>query len=212
MGKVFAYQGPLWRILNCLTDILFLSVLWVFCSLPVITLGASATALYDSAVHCIRYKEENTYRRFFNTFRSNFRVSALSTLLWLAVSLAGVFVLMSLRQLGQYTASALAAAAAWYVVLLLPIGSACWAFPILSRFTFNFKSLNVTAFKFALGHLPSTAIIVLLVLEGMKLCLEKIYPFLFAPAVLMLLMSLFIEPVFQKHGGGITKEEKNTEE
>ena len=34
-----------------------LSVLWLLCSLPVLTLGAATTALYDSVVRCIRYKQ-----------------------------------------------------------------------------------------------------------------------------------------------------------
>ena len=33
-GRVFRYQGWLWRALNTLTDILALSVLWLLCSIP----------------------------------------------------------------------------------------------------------------------------------------------------------------------------------
>lgn len=54
LGRVFRYQGWLWRALNTLTDILALSVLWLLCSIPVLTLGTATTALYDSVVRCIR--------------------------------------------------------------------------------------------------------------------------------------------------------------
>ena len=54
LGRVFRYQGGLWRVLNTLTDIMALSVLWLLCSLPVLTLGAATTALYDSVVRCSR--------------------------------------------------------------------------------------------------------------------------------------------------------------
>lgn len=68
-GRVFRYQGWLWRALNTLTDILALSVLWLLCSIPVLTLGAATTALYDSVVRCIRYKMPRPYERFFRTFK-----------------------------------------------------------------------------------------------------------------------------------------------
>ena len=64
LGRVFRYQGGLWRVLNTLTDIMALSVLWLLCSLPVLTLGAATTALYDSVVRCIRYKQSGPYERF----------------------------------------------------------------------------------------------------------------------------------------------------
>ena len=70
LGRVFRYQGGLWRALNTLTDIMALSVLWLLCSLPVLTLGAATTALYDSVVRCIRYKQPKPYARFFRTLKN----------------------------------------------------------------------------------------------------------------------------------------------
>lgn len=205
LSKVFRYKGAVWRFLDLLTDILCLSLLWLVCSLPILTLGASCTALYDSVVRCIRFGQPHPYRRFFGTWKSELKVTVLSTLLWGVIALTGVFLLFSLRQLGSVSRSAAAAAAGWYIVLVIPVGAAFWAFPILSRFSFGFGSLNVTACKFALAHLPSTAVIVLIVLESVRLCTGYLFPVLFMPAVTMLLLSLFIEPVFDKHGGGIRK-------
>ena len=81
-GRVFRYQGWLWRALNTLTDILALSVLWLLCSIPVLTLGAATTALYDSVVRCIRYKQSGPYERFFRTFKNELVPGLLLTLLF----------------------------------------------------------------------------------------------------------------------------------
>lgn len=210
-AKVFSYKGLVWRILNTLTDVFALSLLWLVCSIPIVTLGASATALYDSVVHCIRFKEAHPYGRFFRTWKAELKVSILSTLLWGVIAAMGIFILFSLREMGKITDSAVAASAAWYVVLVIPIGAAFWAFPILSRFSFDFLSLNVTACRFAIAHLPSTAIIVLIVIESAQLALKYFFPVFFMPAVTMLLLSLFIEPVFKKHGGEIKTEEEEPE-
>ena len=41
------------RFLSRLIDILLMSVLWMLTSIPVITIGASTTALYDVALHLV---------------------------------------------------------------------------------------------------------------------------------------------------------------
>ena len=90
LGRVFRYQGGLWRALNTLTDIMALSVLWLLCSLPVLTLGAATTALYDSVVRCIRYKQPKPYARFFRTFKNELIPGILLTLMWGAAAALGL--------------------------------------------------------------------------------------------------------------------------
>ena len=103
-----------------------------------------------------------------------------------------------LLALGETSRSAFAAGIAYYVVLIVPLGSACWVFPILSRFTFDFRSLNLTALRFTFAFLPRTLILVLMTIEVLQWALNYLFPFAFMPAVTMLLWSLFIEPAFAK--------------
>ncbi len=214
LGRVFCYQGWLWRALNTLTDILTLSVLWLLCSIPVLTLGAATTALYDSVVRCIRYKQSGHYERFFRTFKNELVPGLLLTLLWGAVAALGLWMLALLRQYSAEAPTAMAAGAAYYVALILPLGAACWVFPILSRCAMSFGALNKTALKFAAGHLPSTVVLVLMTAEIARLSVRWLFPLAFMPAVLMLLWSLFTEPAFKKHGAGIAAEteRENTED
>ena len=48
--NLFSYDSPLSRFLYFIADIVTLHILWVIHSLPVITVGASTTALYYSSV------------------------------------------------------------------------------------------------------------------------------------------------------------------
>ena len=209
MKNLFSPEGWLWRILNTLTDVFALSVIWLFCCLPIVTIGPATEALYDSVVHGIRYQESGPYRRFFRTFRADLGVSILSTILWIVVIGFGFWSLSLLRALGETSRSAAIAAAAYYIILVLPCGAACWAFPTLSRFTYGWKDLNLTALKLSVGYLPRTVVLVLLTAEIGVLCIRYFFPAFFAPACMMLLWSLFIEPVFTKLGGGVKKD--NTE-
>ena len=203
MKKIFSPDGLLWRVLNTLTDVFALSVIWLFCCLPVVTIGPATTALYDSVVRCIRYQEAGPYKRFFRTFRADLGVSIFSTILWIAVIGFGLWSLSLLRSLGEASRSAAIASAAYYIIMVLPCGAACWVFPILSRFTYSWKDLNLTALKLSIGYLPRTVILVLLTAETGLLCIRYFFPAFFAPACMVLLWSLFIEPVFGKLGGGL---------
>ena len=138
----------------------------------------------------------------------------LLTLLWGAVAALGLWMLALLRQYSAEAPTAMAAGAAYYVALILPLGAACWVFPILSRCAMSFGALNKTALKFSAGHLPSTVVLVLMTAEIARLSVRWLFPLAFMPAVLMLLWSLFIEPAFKKHGAGIAAEteQENTED
>ena len=67
-------------ILQTATDYLLLGLLAFLCSLPVITLGASATAFYAAGLKMQNGEGGALYSMFFSTFRSSFKRS---TLLWL---------------------------------------------------------------------------------------------------------------------------------
>ena len=49
-------------------------------------------------------------------------------------------------------------------------------------------------------------------MESAQLVLRWYFPILFMPAVCALLSSLFIEPVFARHGGGLKKPEEHPDD
>lgn len=212
MRSVFSQNGILWRVLNTLTDIFALSLMFIAGCIGIVTAGASLTALYDSVVHCVRYKEPGPYRRFIETWRRELKQSIPSVLLWGSIIFIYVYIRKLLTCLTGADETAFAAGAAWYLVGIIPIGTACWVWPVLSRFSMDFKRLNGAAFKLCLGRLPRTVVIILIVLESAELCLKYIFPAAFLPALAALLVSLFTEPVFASLGGGLSRQDKKIEE
>ena len=207
LQKIFSQDGWLWKSLNVVTDVIFLSVLWFLLCLLIIPIGPATTALYDAVVHGIRRKEPDLYRRFFRTFRREFKTAFFSGLLWGLLIFFCVLTVRYLLALGETSRSAFTAGIAYYVAMIIPLGSACWVFPLLSRFTFDFKSLNITALRFAVGYLPRTLILVLMTIEVLEFCLNHIYPFAFMPALTILAWSLFIEKAFEKFEPKIEEED-----
>lgn len=205
MSRIFSPEGFLWRALNTLTDIFALSVLFLVCCLPVVTAGAAVTALYDSVTRCVRYKEPAPCRRFLTTFKKELKTGIFSTLLWGALIAAFILARRLLFHAGAESDSAVLIGAVYYVFMLVPVGAFCWACAILSRFTFSFGALSLTALRFTFAKLPISVLLVLMSIEALELMINYIFPAFFLPAVLMLLWSLFVERVFTKLGAGLKK-------
>ena len=201
--SIFRPYGPVWNFCNTITDVLLLSLLWCACSLPLVTLGAATTALYDAAVHGIRYREPGPYRRFFRTFRAEWKTSVPVTLLWGVILLFGFYVLALLEEAAVEQTVAGVMAGGYRVLMGIPLCAACWSCMLLSRFTYKFRELTANALRFLPVHLlPSLAIGVFTWLVCWY-CLHYPIALAFAPAVAMIGWSLVAEPVFKKYGGGL---------
>lgn len=204
--SIFRPYGPVWNFCNTITDVLLLSLLWCGCSLPLITLGASTTALYDAAVHGIRYREPGLYRRFFRTFRREWKTSVPVTLLWGAVLLFGFYVLALLDEAAAEEAMAGVMAGGYRVLMGIPLTCACWSVMLLSRFTYKFRDLTANALRFLPVHLLQFLAVGVFTWVVCRYCFHYPIALTFAPAVTVIGWSLVAEPVFKKYGGGLGEE------
>ena len=176
---IFNPENDFWRLIEKLVDLFLLSVFWLVCSLPVFTLGPATAALYRTVARCIRGSERKSWSLFFRTFRENFKVGALTTLVVVAVG-AVLFVLYTLL----------------YLFLLLPLGLLCYLFPVLSQFEFGVGGLLSNCAKLAIAHLPSTIALALLLYAALTVCLNFFLAIAVTPALLALLHSLLLERIF----------------
>lgn len=90
MKKLFSLDNPVLRFLDKMADLIILNLLFVVCSIPVITLGASATAMCYVTLKMRDEEEGSVFRSFFKAFRQNF---VQATLIWIILAaLAGFLV------------------------------------------------------------------------------------------------------------------------
>ena len=212
MGRnsIFDPENGFFRTLALGVDVVGLSLLWVLLSLPLVTMGPATAALYHTAVRCVAHTGDSTYRTFFRSFVQNLRVGVPAGVLALAALLAmswGCQVMVSAAN--ALGGAAMALAAAYLVILVLPLGAVCWMFPLLSRFHMGVGHLLLTSLQVAVRHLPSTVLLVLTVLAlGFGTLL--FFPLcLVAPSCAALLCALPAERVIRRYlppGGDGTKE------
>lgn len=82
------------RLFSLVADVVTLHVLWIVCSLPIFTIGASTTALYYCFMKRIRKNEGYITKNYFSSFKANFRQA---TILWLGLVLVGLVLWTDLR-------------------------------------------------------------------------------------------------------------------
>ncbi len=59
--------------LTIVCDIVILHFLWLLTSLPILTIGASTTALYYTTMKCIRNGQGGEVKLIFKRYRENFK-------------------------------------------------------------------------------------------------------------------------------------------
>ncbi len=69
-------------------NICALNVLWIVCSIPIFTIGASTTALYSVMMKLIKKEEGKIVQSFFTAFKSNFRQATKEWLITMAILIA----------------------------------------------------------------------------------------------------------------------------
>ena len=202
-GHLFRPYGRLWTILNNITDVVALSVLWCLCCLPVVTVVPATTALYDSVVRGVRFGGEGVYRRFFRTFRNELWLGVGSTILWGLILFFGAWVLALLQEAGQEDSRAALMAGAYRALIAIPLAAACWSALIPSRFTCSFRELVGLSVRYLPAHLLSSLLIAAFTWLVFWYCRNYPMGLIFAPAVCALGWSFVVEPVFSKYGGGL---------
>ena len=92
-------DNPLFTGLEYITNIIYASVLWILFSIPVITIGASSTALYYTVTKVIRHGRSYIFREFWQSFKSNLKQS---TAVWLIYLLLMAVLLIDIRVMGGF--------------------------------------------------------------------------------------------------------------
>ncbi|MDD3361363.1 MAG: YesL family protein [Hespellia sp.] len=204
---LFSMDSGFYRFMNRVGNLLILNVLFLLCCIPVITAGASATALYTVLMRLVRQEEGYVGREFFKAFKENFRQS---TLLWLIVVIVGVILYCDII-FSDIMNNALGAGLKIVFLLFgfLYMATVSYVFALQSRFDNTILYTLKNAFWMAMGYLPYT--ISLMVVEAIPFFLIYIRPKWFwyllpvlstvGVAALLYICSMILNYIFKKYMG-----------
>ena len=195
----FNYESGIMSAINKVADTLILSVLWVLCSLPVFTVGASSAAFYYAYQKCVRQRTDYAVRTFFTGFRSNFKQAATVWLVVLGLSVVAVadWYLLSLMKDTSILIPIIQAAL--LVVMAAIVIWALYLFPYLSRFENTTKTILKNCALIAIANLPrSILLLVLFFLCGVGFVSFPLLNLLI-PALYIACANRILESIFQKY-------------
>ena len=206
LAGLFNYDNPVWRFIGKLWDVLVVNILWIICSIPVVTAGASTTAMYYVTLKLARAEDGYTIRSFFKSFKENFKQA---TAIWLIFLLTGMLLAFDVYYFIKMAApSSLRTIMISVFVAMIFIWSAMftYVFPLQARFYNPVKRTIFNSFFMSIRHMFHT--IGMLAVDAAILFLSVTYiPQLsiFGVALVAFFNSYMLNSVFSKY---MPKEQK----
>ena len=184
-SKLFDYDNPFFTLMSRIWDLMILNFLAVLFCIPVITAGASVTALYYVTLKMAEDRESHIYRSFLKAFKDNFfQSTAIQIILWLIGAVLAVdfwyvvlggtglpanpdaghagagFSISGIFQTGSPVR--LAMAVIFLALLVIYLFTSLYVFAVQARFINPVLRTVSKAFMMSVRHLPSTVFMVIL--------------------------------------------------
>lgn len=173
--KLFERGAPLIRLIDNIGKLTVLNLLFVLCSIPVVTLPASLTALYGCAIRLLRGGDADS-GEFFRIFKRDFKKA---TLVGLILAVVGALLYADYWMIEREVLPLPAAFTyVLYALIFLLAATATYVFPMIAQFENTCARYLKNSLLFALRSLPSTLIMMVLNLMPVMILLLNVDVFL----------------------------------
>ena len=141
-------------VLNKIGDIIIWNLLFVLCSLPLVTTGPALTALYHCTLRTVKGNNNGTVKTFFRAFKQNFFQSFIA---WVGILVLGFILFLNIHFLLQTDSGNgkiffyLSGAILGFLVIIT-----LYIFPVIAAFSGGLINHLKNSFLFAFMHFPST--------------------------------------------------------
>ena len=199
MKGFLSLNSPFFKLIEKAFDLAVLTFLWAICCIPVITAGASTSALFYVTQRMVRNEETYVWKNFFHGFKINF---GQATKLWLAYLPIGAFLAFDWyaylgpmkEKMPTWGLPVLAILSFDYILMFL------YTYCMQSRYTLSIKQIMKNCLILLVSHLKYTLTIgITVVLMVVCIVLNKwtmIAGVLLGPALIVYVVSLFMMKIF----------------
>ncbi len=208
MSKLFSLDSPVIQFLSKVFDVMLLGLMWFLGCLPIVTIGASTTAMNTVLIKLVNDDAYSVTRLFLTSFKENFKQA---TLIWLMffgalILLAGdllVVWIMGAHWIWTVIFAMLVVLTVLAVIMLI------YVFPLQAYYSNTIKNTIKNSLMFALGYLPKTIAMLLVDITISIFFLVCAAPLLLFAGVLMALFNAWLlNTIFKNHPG--TQKQEDT--
>ena len=215
MNRFFSMDNKFFVFMGKVADLCLLNLVCLACCIPIITAGASLTALYYVTLKMVRNEEAYIFRSFFKSFRQNFKQATIIHLIMLVAAALLFLDTNIVKAMGEPASSIMSVIFAVFTLLYAMI--LLYLYPILSKFYNSVKNTFRNAVLMSIRHLPYTILMLIICIlplliffvPSLQIQMTLILLFImFGFAVIAYCNSFFLVKIFDKY---IPEEEKETD-
>lgn len=197
--KLFSVDGAFYQFMSKMFDVLKLSILWIVCSLPIITVGASTVAAMYVALKMVDDEEGYILKQFFKGFKDNCKKA---TLLWLINIVAVYAIYLDFQFFEVIEGNPIIFLLIGIVSIVLLISAMLYSYPLLARYENTLFHTIQNSIDITRKYMARTLIIVLIVFfEVVLFQLHMTLMFIgliFGPGFIIFTVAAFSKRIFQE--------------
>lgn len=197
--KLFSVDGALYQFMSRMLDVLKLSILWIICSLPIITVGASTVAAMYVALKMVDDEEGYIVKQFFKGFKDNWKKG---TLLWLINIVSAYAIYLDFQFFEVIDGNPIVFLLIGIASIVLLISAMLYSYPLLARYKNTLIHTIQNSIDITRKYMARTLMIVLIVFfEVVLFQLHMTLMFiglLFGPGFIIFTVAAFSKRIFQE--------------
>ena len=209
LQSIFDIKNPFWQFMNELFDVVVLNFMWILFSLPVVTAGASTTAVYSVSFKMLRGDSCSVVKGFWAAWKANIKQATV-----LGLIVYGLSALLALDLLYFFMLQGFITGVLRYVIciiltllLIVALTSGIYAFALQALFENTVKGTLQNALLLALRYPMRSlgALIVNLVLAAATVLSLYYFPLismvllLFGVGLWIFIDTLILRPIMSKY-------------
>lgn len=210
--KLFSVDSPLYRFLSKMLDVLKLNFLWIFFSLPLLTVGASTVAAMSVALKMTDDEEGYIGRSFFKAFKENWKQG---TLLWIITVIAVYAVYLDFQFFEAVKGNPILFLVVGIVSAALVVVALIYSYPLVARYENTLLHTIQNSIDISRKYFGRTLLMVFVVAFEFLLfqfnTTMLFFGLIFGPGFMIFTVAAFSKRVFQeieKEPGAVTNKEQ----
>jgi uncharacterized membrane protein YesL len=155
--RFFDIEGPLYNFFTIIANVWILNLLWLLFSVPIVTIGASTTAMLHMFIKMHDKSDGHIVKGFFKSFCENFKQS---TIIWLIAVFVGALLIFNLHFFADLEGSAKLILSGICIALMIPFAiTLIYVFAVQGTFVNKIPATIKYSFFLGLQKLPFTLLL-----------------------------------------------------
>lgn len=199
MERLFNYDNKVMQFIGKMVDCFYVSLLWIIFCIPIVTAGASSTAMYYTVHKVLRGGRSYVWSSFWSAFKSNFKQS---TIIWIICLLLGVLLGVDAYIMSRALINGDKMGFLYYVfliIILFFILWMCYLFSYTARFENTTKEIMKNCAMIAIANLPKTVLLAVLLVVAVIIIIWLPFMIFLMPALLTWVMNVILESIYRKY-------------